>query len=66
MSAEDLFMVLFVAPAALVGAGAVAFGWIEIGPVGWVLLIGAAMAIAVVRIAAGLLAAIADLLAGRD
>lgn len=59
-------MVLFVAPVALAGAGAVALGWIEIGPVGWVLLIGAAMVVAVVHIAFGLLAAVADLLAGRD
>ena len=43
------------------------FGWIEIeiGAVGSVLLIGAAMVVAVVHIAFGLLAAVADLLAGR-
>ena len=43
------------------------FGWIEIeiGAVGWVLLIWATMVVAVVHIAFGLLGAVADLLAGR-
>lgn len=44
---------------------ALMLGWIEIGPVGSVLLIGLGMVWAVAHIACGLLAAVADLLAGR-
>ena len=60
-------LALFVAwPSLLAFWGALEFGWIEIGPLGWVLLIGFGLLAAVAQIAFGLLAAVADLLAGRQ
>lgn len=44
---------------------ALTLGWIELGIVGWILLIGAGIVWAIAHIACGLLASVADLLAGR-
>ena len=61
MLMEDRFA-LFVAWPILF---ALMLGWIEIGPLGSVLLIGFGLLAAAAQIAFGLLAAVADLLAGR-
>lgn len=44
---------------------ALALGWIELGLLGWILLIGAGVAAFAVQIMLGLLSSLADLLAGR-
>ena len=62
---ED-YLALFVgAPIFVALCAATAFGWIEIGPLGWMVLIGCGLLAAAAHIAFGLLAAVADLLAGR-
>ncbi len=66
---EDVLAILaFGAVLAFGGALAVGWidlGWIDPGPVGYVLLIGAGVAVWAVRTALGLLSVIVDLLASR-
>ena len=61
---EDVLAILAFG-AVLAFGGALAVGWIDPGPVGYVLLIGAGVAVWAVRSALGLLFVIVDLLAGR-
>lgn len=61
---KDVF-VLIGAAAVLALSAALALGWIEIGLVGGILIIGFLLVGAAVQTAFGLLRAIADLLAGR-
>ena len=61
---KDVF-VLIGAAAVLALSAALALGWIEIGLVGGILIIGFLLVGAAVQTAFGLLRAIADFLAGR-
>lgn len=62
--ARDIF-ILAVAGGGLLLALALALGWIELGLLGWILLIGAGVAAFAVQIMLGLLSSLADLLACR-
>ena len=61
---EDALAILAFGAALAFGI-ALASGWIDPGPVGFVILIGAGVAVRAVQTVLGILSAIADLLAGR-